>query len=414
MPSFSIALTGLESDNTSLNVIANNIANMSTTGYKAQTAQFSNLFLQQLGTNGAGDPIAVGSGTQIAATETDFSNGSVNNTGNASNVALQGNGFFVIEQGTTQEYTRSGDFQMANDGSLTTTGGAAVMGYPATAGVINAGTVVSPIVLPVGQVQPAKATTSMSFAGNLPAAVGATATAPIQLFDSLGIAHQAIVSMTKTASMTTPGTANTWSYNISLPPGEATGSVNTSGTLSFDGSGNLVGPAGNVSGIGFTGLADGANNLSFSWNLYDASGVPQLSQSASSWQQPTSTTQDGHASGQYQDFSIGADGVVTANFSNGQNIAIGQLAIASVVNQQGLDAVDGSAYVTTAASGSATLGTAGSNGRGLVQDKALEGSNVDVSTEFSALIVAQRAFEANSKSITTFDTVTQEAINMIH
>jgi flagellar hook protein FlgE len=409
MPSFSIALTGLESDNTSLNVIANNIANMSTTGYKAQTAQFSNLFLQQLGADGAGDPIAVGSGTQIAATETDFSNGSVNSTGNASNVALQGNGFFVIEQGTTQEYTRAGDFQMANNGSLTTTGGAAVMGYPATAGVINAGTVVSPIVLPVGQVQPAKATTSMSFAGNLAAsaAVGTTATAPIQLFDSLGIAHQATVSMTKTA-------ANTWSYNISLPPGEATGSVNTSGTLSFDGSGNLVSPIGNVSGVGFTGMADGANNLSFSWNLYDASGAPQLSQSASSWQQPTSTTQDGYASGQYQDFSIGADGVVTASFSNGQNIAVGQLAIASVVNQQGLDAVDGSAYVTTAASGNATLGTAGSNGRGLVQDKALEGSNVDVSTEFSALIVAQRAFEANSKSITTFDTVTQEAINMIH
>jgi flagellar hook protein FlgE len=106
MPSFSIALTGLESDNTALNVIANNIANMSTTGYKAQTAQFSNLFLQQLGTNGAGDPIAVGSGTQISATETDFSNGAVSSTGNATNVALQGNGFFVIEQGTTQETFR--------------------------------------------------------------------------------------------------------------------------------------------------------------------------------------------------------------------------------------------------------------------------------------------------------------------
>ena len=409
MPSFSIALTGLESDNTSLNVIANNIANMSTTGYKAQTAQFSNLFLQQLGTNGAGDPIAVGAGTQVAATETDFSGGPVNSTGTASNVALQGNGFFVIEQGTTQEYTRAGDFQMAKDGSLTTTGGAAVMGYPATGGTINAGSVVTPIVIPVGQVQPAQATTSMSFAGNLDASatVGTTDTAPIALYDSLGVAHQATVSMTKTA-------ANTWSYNISLPPGEAAGSVNASGTLSFDGSGNLVSPSGNVAGIGFTGMADGANNMSFTWNLYDASGAPQLEQSAPSWQQPASTTQNGHASGQYQDFSIGSDGVVTANFSNGQNVAVGQLAIASVVNQQGLEAVNGSAYLTTTASGSATLGVAGANGRGLVQDKALEDSNVDVSTEFSALIVAQRAFEANSKSITTFDTVTQEAINMIH
>ncbi|MGI8772498.1 MAG: flagellar hook protein FlgE [Acidobacteriaceae bacterium] len=409
MPSFSIALTGLESDNTSLNGIANNIANMSTTGYKAQTAQFSNLFLQQLGSNGAGDPIAVGTGTQIAATETNFSGGPVSSTGNASNVALQGNGFFVVEQGSTQEYTRAGDFQMANDGSLTTTGGAAVMGYLASGGAINVGSVVSPIVLPIGQVQPAKATSSMSIAANLnaTAAVGTSETAPIALVDSLGVAHQATVSMTKTA-------ANTWSYNISLPAGESTGSVNTSGTLSFDGSGNLVSPSGNVSGVGFTGMADGANNMSFSWNLYNAAGAPQVAQSASSWQGAASTTQDGYATGQYQDFSIGADGVVTASFSNGQNVSVGQLAIASVVNQQGLQAVNGSAYVTTTASGNATLGVAGSNGRGLVQDKALEGSNVDVSTEFSALIVAQRAFEANSKSITTFDTVTQEAINMIH
>ena len=340
MPSFSIALTGLESDNTSLNVIANNIANMSTTGYKAQTAQFSNLFLQQLGSNGAGDPIAVGTGTQIAATETNFSGGPVNSTGNASNVALQGNGFFVVEQGSTQEYTRAGDFQMANDGSLTTTGGAAVMGYLASGGAINVGNVVSPIVLPIGQVQPAKATSTMSIAANLDAtaAVGTSETAPIALVDSLGVAHQATVSMTKTA-------ANTWSYNISLPPGESTGSVNTSGTLSFDGSGNLVNPSGNVSGVGFTGMADGANNMSFSWNLYNAAGAPQVEQSASSWQGAASTTQDGYATGQYQDFSIGADGVVTASFSNGQNVAVGQLAIASVVNQQGLQAVNGSAYV---------------------------------------------------------------------
>jgi flagellar hook protein FlgE len=409
MPSFSIALTGLESDNTALNSIANNIANMSTTGYKAQTAQFSNLFVQQLGVNGAGDPISVGAGTQISATSTDFSAGPINSNGNANNVALQGNGFFVVEQGSTQEYTRAGDFQMASDGRLTTASGAAVMGYLANGGAISAGSVVSPIVLPVGQTQAAKATTTMGFTGNLnpSAAVGTSASAPIAVYDSLGVAHQASVTMTKTA-------ANTWSYNITLPAGDATGAVNNSGTLSFDGAGNLVSPAGNVANIGFTGLADGANNMSFSWNLYNASGAPQLMQNATSWAGPASTTQDGYQSGTYQDFSIDATGVVTANFSNGQNVAVGQLAIASVVNQQGLQQAGGNAYLTTSASGAATLGVAGAGGRGTVQDKALEGSNVDVSTEFSNLIVAQRAFEANSKSITTFDTVTQEAINMIH
>ena len=138
-----------------------------------------------------------------------------------------------------------------------------------------------------------------------------------------------------------------------------------------------------------------------------------MTQTASS-SNVASATQDGYASGSYQSFSVDGNGIVEASFSNGQKETIGQVAVATVANQQGLQATNNTAYLATLASGSAVIGTAGNAGRGTIEGGALESSNVDVSTEFSALIVAQRAFEANSKSVTTFDQATQEAINMIH
>lgn len=409
MPSFSIALTGLESDNTALNTIANNISNMSTTAYKEQTAHFSNLFYQQLGTNGAGDPIQVGAGTQVASTEANFSEGSINSTGNANDMAINGSGYFVAQGVAGTEYTRAGDFTVEKDGAMVTSDGAQVMGYPVVNGAINPNASLVPLAIPIGQVEQPKATGAFTANVNLDAsaAAGSSEPVPINLYDSLGVSHSATVTLTKIGS-------TTWSYDIGLPNGEAAGlSANTSGTLNFDSSGKLISPSSNISGISFTGLADGAQDLNFSWNLYGTSGQPSITQVASP-STVASTTQDGYASGQYQSYSVDQSGIISALYSNGQKATVGQLAIASIVNQQGPEQVAGNAFRTTLASGDATLGIAGVGGRGLIQDEALEGSNVDVSTEFSNLIVAQRAFEANSKSITTFDTVTQEAINMIH
>ena len=406
MPSFATALSGLESNNTALNTIANNLANMSTVGYKDQTDQFSTLFYQQLngGVNGG---VQVGVGTQVATTETDFSNGAPTSTGQATDMALQGNGFFVIDDNGQQELTRAGDFALSNNGALQTTSGASVMGYPALNGSISVGTGVQPIIVPLGQTLAAKQTGSMNIQANLDAsaAVGTSVPAPVTLYDSLGAPHQATVTFTKTA-------ANTWSYNIALPAGEATGSAGTTGTLTFDGSGNLTSPTGTISGISFTGLSDGASNMSFSWNLNGAAGSSMTQTAAGS--NVAGATQDGYASGSYQDFSVDGNGIVSASFSNGQKEMIGQVAVATVANQQGLQATNNTAYLATMASGPAVIGTAGTAGRGIIEGEALESSNVDVSTEFSALIVAQRAFEANSKSVTTFDQATQEAINMIH
>jgi flagellar hook protein FlgE len=410
MPSFATALSGLESNNTALNTIANNLANMNTIGYKEQTDQFSTLFYQQLngGVNGG---VQVGVGTQVAMTETDFSNGSPTpTTGQPTNMALQGNGFFVIDDHGQQELTRAGDFVLSKDGALQTTTGASVMGYPAANGSISVAAGVQRIVIPLGQTLAAKQTGSMNIQANLDAsaAVGAgtSVPAPITLYDSLGGAHQATVTFTKTGT-------NTWDYNIALPAGEAASSTGTTGTLTFDTSGNLTGPGptGTIGGISFTGLSDGASNMNFSWNLSGTGSAITQTASASN---VASATQDGYTSGSYQGFSVDGNGIVQASFSNGQKEVVGQVAVATVANQQGLQATNNTAYLATLASGSAVIGTAGNAGRGTIEGAALESSNVDVSTEFSALIVAQRAFEANSKSVTTFDQATQEAINMIH
>jgi flagellar hook protein FlgE len=198
--------------------------------------------------------------------------------------------------------------------------------------------------------------------------------------------------------------------------------------MSFNSSGNLVSvtpaggaatPVGTGAGkisqipLAFNGLADGAANLSMKWNLLGSSGTPTISQ-VDSASAVSATVQNGYASGEYQSFAIGSDGTVTATYSNGQQQAVGQLALANVANLQGMNLLGNGDYATTLASGTASVGASGTNGLGTVQDGALEESNVNISAEFADLIIAQRAFEANSKAVTTFDTVTEDTINMIH
>jgi len=188
--------------------------------------------------------------------------------------------------------------------------------------------------------------------------------------------------------------------------------VNNTGTLTFSQSGALLTPASNVSGIKFSGMTDGASDMAFKWNLYNASGAPLVGQTVGT-STATNSTQDGFSSGSYKSFTVDATGVISADFSNGQTQTIGQVAVASVTNLGGLTVEGGNNYQTTASSGAASVGAPGAGGRGSIEDDTLEQSNVDISTEFANLIVAQRAFEANSKTVTTFDTVTQETINMI-
>lgn len=822
MASFYIPLSGLNADSKALNTIANNLSNMNTTAFKSETTNFSDLFYQQIGATGSGDPIQIGGGVKVASNDANFTQGSFDTSGTtASDVALDGNGFFVVNGGGTDLLTRNGAFTQDPNGNLVTADGLNVMGYPAVNGVVNTNAPLAPLNIPVvGQVQQPQATTTFGMTANLDssAAIGTSVPGQVQVFDSLGNSYQATVTYTKTGT-------NQWSYSVSLPdnltqapavppaaatfavapvagaatcitipavapaaaatpvvatltpsstvaglnttysynfgtagtvdattsltvggvalaiPGAGetiaalqgqitalgqagvsasvagnvltitaptattmTGSVvgdlaasttsfafntggtvdpstnltitgqkadgtsatiaapivpaagesigqyatdltsalaadgitnvtvtanagqlsiagtdvttnvdatygvyqslaatttnygfgssstvdagtnltitgqtatgapatliapaiaanesvaqyaadlntalgnanivgvtvsslggqlsivganatttgaisqdltastisynfgssggavatldpatnltitgrtvsgatatilaptvtagetvatyvtdltnalaaagitgvsvtstaagqlsiagsnitssgsviqdpvataNAYGTMTFDSSGNLVSPATNVAGITFAGLSDGAAPMDMTWDLLGASGTPTVSQ-VDATSTASAATQNGFASGAYQGFTILADGTVTASYSNGQTQAVGQLALANVTNLQGLELQGNGNYATTLASGAASIGISGTNGLATIQGSALEESNVNISAEFSNLIIAQRGFEANSKAITTFDTITQETINMIH
>ena len=408
MPNFSIALTGLQADTVALNTIGNNLANLNTNSFKTQTTTFQDLFYQNIGTSGSGNTLQIGVGTRVSGTSTNFAQGSLTTTQSSTDMALSGNGFFLVQSGNKQELTRAGNFQTDASGNLITTDGESVMGYGVKAGVVDLNAGLIPLQLPVSTNEPAQATQNISLTTTLDAgsATGTQFSSPVKLFDSLGQAHDSTVSYTKTSP-------TTWTYSIGLPAGDATGApVKNTGTLTFDSSGNLVTPAANVAGVSFPGMADGAAPLTFNFNLYGASGSPLITQTAGTSNTAT-TTQDGFAAGAYQSFTVAGDGTISATFSNGQTTAVGQVAVATVADQDGLARGGSNEYVTTNASGLISVGVANVGGRGKIDGEALEQSNVDISAEFSDLIVAQRAFEANSKTITTFDSVTQQAIAMI-
>jgi flagellar hook protein FlgE len=407
MPSFSIALSGLQANSVALNTIGNNLANLNTTSFKKQTTTFEDLFYQRIGTSGANEALQVGVGTKVSGTATNYTQGSLSSTGNASDMSLSGDGFFVVQSNGVQSLTRAGNFHLDSFGKLETVNGERVMGYGLVNGVATGNTALGALQLPIGQTESAKPTQNFSITANLnaAAATGTTFSTPVTTYDSLGQTHVATVNYTKTA-------ANTWDYAVTLPSGEASATTGNTGTLTFNSSGKLIDPAADVSGIKFSGFANGAGDMTLNWSLLNGNGISTVTQSTAA-SSSTATTQDGFESGVYQSFSVDASGVITASFSNGHTADVGQIAVASVANKQGLIMSGNNNYKTSAASGLASIGVAGTGGRATIEDQALEESNVDIATEFSNLIIAQRSFEANSKTVTAFDTITQDTIAML-
>ncbi len=408
MPMFSIPLSGLTSSSTALATIANNLANQNTVGYKESRALFRDLFYQQIGQTGSGDPIQVGAGTSIGTIDTDFTDGSVSPTGVDTDVAIEGDGFFVTQQNGADAYTRAGDFKVDPNGYLSTQDGAQVQGYQAVNGKVTTGSGLGPLNLGQGQVSPPSSTQTLSLTTNLNAgaAVGDSYNTSLKVYDSLGGSHVLTFTFTKTGT-------NAWSYNVSLPSGDGTVTLPSgAGTLTFATDGTLTSPSTNVS-FDLTGLGDGAADMTgLTWKLFDpTSGASSLTQMSADSDTPA-TGQDGYGSGMLQSFAIGSDGTIQGTFSNGKTSVIGQIAIASFPNVQGLMKTGQNAYSATLASGQAAIGAPGSGGRGTLDGGALELSNVDMATEFSNLIVAQRGYEANAKVITTFDEITQDTINL--
>jgi flagellar hook protein FlgE len=413
MSAFSIPLSGLAASSDSLNVIANNLANLNTDGYKDQNINFADVFNQMQSVSGNGDPIQFGSGVTVGGVTSNYSDGTVSSTGQASNMALQGNGFFVVQdQANGQEsFTRDGSFTVNAQGQLSTQQGQLVMGYPSGDGPVSSSSALGPINVTQASNIPATATSSFQLNTNLDAsaAVGATFSTPLTVYDSLGASHVLTVQYTNTA-------ANTWSYNVTVP-GADVGSASTSqtvgsGTLTFDSSGQLTSPSSPITGINISGLADGAANMNLTWNLAGSGGASTLTQQ-DSVSATSATTQNGYGVGVLTGYSVLPDGTVQGQFSNNQTMALGQVAVAGFANPQGLTQLGNNELQATFASGSPVIGQAGAGGNGTITGGAVEESNVSLSTEFANMIVAQQGYEANAKVLTTMDQVSQATIQLI-
>lgn len=417
MGSFSIPVSGLEATEDALSVISNNLANMNTVAYKGVTPEFSDLLYQQFGSTGAGDPIQIGLGTQLSSTETDFTQGNIQNTGVPTDVSISGDGFFQVESGGVTLYTRDGDFTTNAQGQLLTQDGYNVMGYGATNGVVDTNGVLSPLAINLGQISPPKATGNVQIDMNLDASAPVASGSPpsptfsttVEVYDSLGQSHLLTFNFTNTGG-------GVWDYSITIP-GSDVGSTSSSvsvatGSLTFNSSGQLTSPSSSISGITVSGLADGASPLKFNWNLYDSSGNPVVSQVAGTSEAST-TTQDGYASGSLASFSIQSNGTIEGSFTNGETTPIGQIALANFPNSQGLLQVGSNNYMASLASGLPTVGVPGTGGRGTLTGDSLEASNVDIASQFSQLIQQQTGYEADAKALTTLDNVVQAVLNLV-
>ena len=380
-------ISGLRSHQTMLDVTGNNIANVNTTAFKSSATQFQDT-LSQL-TQGAGgpqeqiggtNPAQVGLGVRVAGISTNFSQGSAQSTGRATDLMISGDGFFVTKTGTQTLYTRAGSFDFDGAGRLVSPDGAIVQGYTAVNGVVSDGGPTSDLTLPLGVVAPAATTTSATVSGNLPsdAAAGPPLVRDVQVYDNTGTARTISLSYTKTAAG--------WDVVGTDPNG-------SSGTASLTFSGGVQTSAGTMT-IG--GIAVDMSKLT---------GFAGLTTVAVS-------NQNGRAAGTLKSYTLSKDGTLVGSFSNGASQAIGRVVLATFSNPGGLEKAGSSGYKSTFNSGNATIGTPGSGSLGSLQSGALEMSNVDLSQEFTNLIVAQRGFQANARIITTSDEVLQELTNL--
>jgi flagellar hook protein FlgE len=405
--SFGIALSGLHAAQTDLNVTANNIANSATTGFKQSRSEFAELFA--VSPTGVSS-VQFGNGVKVAAVSQQFTQGNINTTNNSLDLAISGQGFFVLSDSGARAYTRAGAFQVDRNGYVVNTQNQRLQVYPpSVTGNFNTSTM-SDLRLVTSE-SPPQATTSVETVFNLPASAELPVTTPfdaadptsynnatsVTIYDSLGAAHTASAYFVKTAT-------NAWDMNIFID-GNPIGSAN----LVYSDTGELITPNNGIVAVPsygvLEGLQTGAAPIELSFNIRqstqfgDAFGV-------------TSVTQDGYTTGRLIGIDVDATGVVQARFTNGRSTQLGQVAIANFPNPQGLQQLGNTSWSETFASGQPVLGQAGGSGFGLIQAGALEASNVDITAQLVNMITAQRNFQANAQMIQTADQVTQTIINI--
>lgn len=411
---FSIALSALQASSEAINTTGNNLANLNTNGFKGSSVSFKDLFGETLGANAS---FQVGLGVGVPISNTVFSQGAIQTSNSSYATAIQGNGFFVVNNPSKQQlYTRDGNFVLDATGTLKTQTGETVQGWTATSSGIASNGAPGDIVLPTGAVLAPKATQNLSVTANLnaSAAVGSsdgTYAVPMQVVDSLGNPHSLTFNFTKTG-------ANSWNYNVSIP-GSDVGSTSatqdllaTPGTISFDSSGNMTTATSSPVTIPIAGLADGASAQNITWNLFDKSSAGTITQYAEA--STSSTAQDGSQAAQLSQVSIQNGGQVVATFSNGQQRVEAQLALASIQNPDSLSNVGNNNFAANSKTATPSIGLPNTGARGQIEGGALEASTVDMATQFTNLIVYQSSYQAASKVITTADQMNQDLLNIIH
>ena len=402
---FKAAISGLEAASTELNVIGNNIANSATTGFKRSRAEFQDVFAVSA-TGAAAN--ATGRGVDTARVAQQFDQGNISFTDNALDLAISGEGFFILDNDGERIYSRDGAFGVDRDGYLTNSANHCLMAFGADAqGNINGA--LAPLQLSQAN-NPPRASTNVVVGANFdaddtPPAVGTFSptdansyneTTALNVYDSQGGSH-----LMQMYFVRGPLTGNTWDVHTYVDGNPVSGPD----TLTFDGAGLLTSPAGGQFTLPAFTPAPGVNPMNVTTTLSGSTmygapfGVSKL-------------TQDGFTTGRLAGIDIDDEGVILARFTNGQSAVQGQVALANFASTQGLRPLGGNGWSQTFAAGEVLEGRPGSASLGLIQGGALEDSNVDLSAELVNLIIAQRNFQANTEVISTADAVTQAVINI--
>lgn len=411
--SFSTALSALSAHSTAIDVVGNNLANLNTAGYKTSVVAFSDLVTQSLGA-GLGQT-QIGFGVARPTTIRQFSQGTIQASSGPLDVAIQGDGFLTVRDPVAGSvlYTRGGNLQISRDGQLVTATGFRVQGWNEINGVLDTTRPPSDVIVPVGSLRAPKATSAMSIDVNLDASgvampIPSKFSTSIEIFDSLGGSHVVAVHFEKSA------TQNQWNFSFQFPDSDLKNPPATpaTGSITFDAAGKMTAPpiTGPMPELTVTGLANGAADLKLKWDLYDGA-TPRLTQ----YSQPSAVsanTQNGFAAAQLVKVGLGDGGRVLAQYSNGQQVPVGQLSMAAIRNPESMLAVGNNNFQLSARTALPAVGLPGTGGRGAIIGGAVEYSTVDIAKELTNLIVLQRGYQASARVVSAVDELSQDTINI--